>query len=67
MSCLFVCNTGAELKGFGLWNHCFNSLSDPHDKSRKRIFVGCHWLYDQFTDGYAELRSFLLPRNKKHT
>ncbi|KAK4880528.1 hypothetical protein RN001_008674 [Aquatica leii] len=53
--------TGAKLNRFGLWTHCFRSLSDLQDPHQKRFFVGCRWIYDPFTTGYDELRGYLLP------
>ncbi|XP_066602440.1 uncharacterized protein sinu [Prorops nasuta] len=54
--------TGAQLNKLGLWRHCFRSLPNPAEiDAPKRFFVGCRWVYDPFTAGYAEIRGFLLP------
>ncbi|KAF5298492.1 hypothetical protein FQR65_LT01271 [Abscondita terminalis] len=53
--------TGAKLNRFGLWTHCFRSLSDPQDTYQRRFFVGCRWVYDPFTTGYDEIRGYLIP------
>jgi hypothetical protein len=54
---------GAKFEKLGLWTHCFRSLSDPNDLYLNRFFTGCRWIFDPFTTGYQEVRSYLVPRN----
>jgi hypothetical protein len=53
---------GSKFEKLGLWTHCFRSLSDPNDEYMSRFFTGCRWIFDPFTTGYQEIRSFLVPR-----
>jgi len=53
---------GSKFEKLGLWTHCFRSLSDPNDEYLNRFFTGCRWIFDPFTTGYQEIRSFLVPR-----
>lgn len=53
--------TGAKLDRLGLWVHCFRSLPDVNDDYQRRFFMGCRWIYDPFTNGYDQIRGFLLP------
>lgn len=53
---------GAQFDKLGLWTHCFKSLPSPHEADAPtKFFVGCRWVYDPFTKGYSEIRSFLQP------
>lgn len=56
---------GAKFEKLGLWTHCFRSLSDPNDQYLNRFFTGCRWIFDPFTTGYQEIRSFLVPRKQQ--
>ena len=53
---------GAKFEKLGLWTHCFRSLPDPTDQYLRRFFTGCRWIFDPFTVGYSEIRSYLVPR-----
>lgn len=53
---------GSKFEKLGLWTHCFRSLPDPYDPGMGRFFTGCRWIFDPFTTGYQEIRSFLVPR-----
>lgn len=53
---------GSKFEKLGLWTHCFRSLPDPYDPAMGRFFSGCRWIFDPFTTGYQEIRSFLVPR-----
>ncbi|XP_015585784.1 uncharacterized protein LOC107263282 [Cephus cinctus] len=54
--------TGAKVDKLGLWRHCFRSLPNPQEADApRRFFVGCRWIFDPFTAGYADIRSFLVP------
>jgi hypothetical protein len=52
---------GSKFEKLGLWTHCFRSLPDPYDPYSRRFFAGCRWIFDPFTTGYSEIRSFLVP------
>ncbi|ODN02226.1 hypothetical protein Ocin01_04467 [Orchesella cincta] len=52
---------GSKFEKLGLWTHCFRSLPDPYDPAMGRFFSGCRWIFDPFTTGYQEIRSFLVP------
>lgn len=56
---------GSKFEKLGLWTHCFRSLPDPYDPAMGRFFTGCRWIFDPFTTGYQEIRSFLVPRKTK--
>ena len=56
---------GTKFHKLGLWVHCFNSFPDPNDLSYKRFFVACRWIFNPFTDGYAEIRYLIVPRKAK--
>lgn len=54
---------GAQFDKLGLWTHCFRSLPSPYESDAPtQFFVGCRWVYDPFTKGYDNIRSFLMPR-----
>ena len=57
---------GTKFHKLGLWVHCFNSFPDPNDLSYKRFFVACRWIFNPFTDGYAEIRYLIVPRKAKN-
>lgn len=53
---------GSQFDKLGLWTHCFKSLPNPSEADAPtRFFVGCRWVYDPFTKGYSDIRSFLQP------
>ncbi|CAG7832056.1 unnamed protein product [Allacma fusca] len=52
---------GSKFEKLGLWTHCFRSLPDPYDQNLRRFFTGCRWIFDPFTQGYSEIRSYLIP------
>ena len=56
---------GTKLESVGLWVHCFRSLPDYNDLQHRRYFAGCRWLFNPFTEGYGEIRSFLAPRKSR--
>ena len=51
-----------KLEKLGLWVHCFRSLPDYNDYTHVRYFAGCRWIFNPFTEGYAEIRNYLAPR-----
>jgi len=51
---------GTKFDRLGLWVHCFRSLPDYNDPSHQRRFAGCRWIFNPFTEGYAELRSYIV-------
>ena len=53
---------GTQFHKLGLWVHCFNSLPDQNDLTYKRFFVACRWIFNPFTEGYAEIRYLIVPR-----
>ena len=57
---------GTKFHKLGLWVHCFNSFPDPNDLSYKRFFVACRWIFNPFTDGYAEIRYLIVPRKDNY-
>ncbi|XP_059086490.1 uncharacterized protein LOC131883143 [Tigriopus californicus] len=52
---------GTKVEEVGLWVHCFRSLPDYNDPLHQRYFAGCRWLFNPFTEGYGDIRSFLAP------
>jgi len=52
---------GTQFEKLGLWVHCFRSLPDYKDLSNQRFYAGCRWIFNPFTDGYAELREYIVP------
>ena len=53
---------GNKLDKLGLWVHCFRSIPDYNDLDHRRFFAGCRWIFNPFTEGYAEIRNYLVPR-----
>ncbi len=37
-------------------------MPDYNDYFHQRYFAGCRWIFNPFTEGYAEIRNFLAPR-----
>lgn len=52
---------GTQFKKLGLWVHCFNSYPDINDFNNERFFVACRWIFNPFTEGYAEIRYRIVP------
>ena len=57
---------GSQLEKLGLWVHCFRSYPDQHDLTNTRRFVACRWIFNPFTEGYAEIRYLLVPRKSNY-
>jgi hypothetical protein len=53
---------GTKFERLGLWVHCFRSLPDFNDLSHQRFYAGCRWIFNPFTEGYPEIRSYIVPR-----
>ena len=53
---------GTQFQKLGLWVHCFNSYPDINDFNNERFFVACRWIFNPFTEGYAEIRYRIVPR-----
>ena len=53
---------GTKVERVGLWVHCLRSLADYNDLLHQRYYAGCRWLFNPFTEGYAEIRNYLAPR-----
>ena len=53
---------GTQFQKLGLWVHCFNSYPDINDLANERYFVACRWIFNPFTEGYAEIRYLIVPR-----
>jgi hypothetical protein len=53
---------GTKFEKLGLWVHCFRSLPDFNDLSHQRFYAGCRWIFNPFTEGYPEIRSYIVPR-----
>lgn len=56
---------GTKVERVGLWVHCFRSLPDFNDLKHQRFYAGCRWIFNPFTEGYDEIRSYLAPRKNK--
>lgn len=52
---------GTKFEKLGLWVHCFRSLPDFNDLSHQRFYAGCRWIFNPFTEGYPEIRSYIVP------
>jgi len=52
---------GTQFEKLGLWVHCFRSLPDYNDFTNKRFFAGCRWIFNPFTEGYQEIRQYIVP------
>jgi len=63
---LFSLVTDAKLDKFGLWTYCFRSLPHLNDTSEQSYLVGCHWIFNPFTEEYNEIEGFLLPRKNNN-
>ena len=53
---------GTKFEKLGLWVHCFRSLPDYNDLKHERFYAGCRWIFNPFTEGYAEIRTYIVPR-----
>ena len=53
---------GTKFEKLGLWVHCFRSLPDYNDLDHRRFYAGCRWIFNPFTEGYAEIRTYIVPR-----
>merc|ERR1719309_1178323 len=51
---------GTQFEKVGLWQHCFRSLPDYNDLRHQRFFVGCRWIFNPFTEGYAAIRPYIV-------
>jgi len=52
---------GNKVDRVGLWVHCFRSLPDFNDLLNQRYYAGCRWIFNPFTKGYDQIRSYLVP------
>ena len=42
----------------------YRSLPDFNDLLNQRYYAGCRWIFNPFTKGYDQIRSYLVPRKK---
>lgn len=48
----------------GLWQQCFRSIVLPSEPFTGTYFIGCRWLFTQWTTDYEKLREDLILRRK---
>ena len=53
---------GTQFEKLGLWVHCFRSFPDYNDQFHQRFYAGCRWIFNPFTEGYAEIRVYIVKR-----